>query len=107
MGTTGGTYSTCIPQPVVVKSRLMDGSLPIAPTPKKRCSCCEQQLPLTSFSRNRQAKDGLHYYCRACAAAKQREWAANNAETVKRMRSNYLRRVHAQNATRDPYERQH
>lgn len=76
-----------------------------ATAPKKRCACCGQWFPITDFGRNRQAKDGLHYYSKACAAKRQKEWAARNAETVKRMRNDYLKRVYAQNAQRDPYER--
>lgn len=70
----------------------------------KRCSCCGDAKPLASFGRNRQAKDGLHYYCKDCAAKRQREWARANPEIVKRMRDDYLQRVYAQNAERDPYE---
>ena len=69
----------------------------------KLCPCCEGTLPLSQFGRNRQAKDGLHYYCKKCAAAKQRAWAKAHPIIVRAMRTTYLKRVHEQNAQRDPY----
>jgi formate dehydrogenase maturation protein FdhE len=71
---------------------------------RKYCPTCKGTHPLSHFGRNRQSADGLHYYCKACAAAKQRAWAAANPTKVRAMRAAYLERVHEQNANRDPYE---
>jgi transposase-like protein len=69
----------------------------------KVCPACNETLPIHAYGRNRQAKDGLHYYCKACAAARQRTWAKAHPEKVRAMRADYLRRVRAQNEGRDPY----
>lgn len=69
----------------------------------KNCSRCNENLPLKNFGRNRQSLDGLHYYCRACAAARQREWAKAHPDKVKEMRAAYLRRMRDQNEGKDPY----
>lgn len=76
---------------------------PMPLTPRKKCACCQQKLALAAFGRNRRAKDGLHYYCKKCAALRQRDWATNNPETVRSMREAYIRKVHESNAERDPY----
>jgi len=73
-------------------------------TRSKYCPDCEAPRPISCFGRNRQSKNGLHYYCKECAAARQRKWARDNPETVKRMRGEYLARIHEANAGRDPYE---
>lgn len=70
----------------------------------KRCACCKQLRPVACFGKNRQAKDGLHYYCKKCAASRQRKWSRDNPEKVQSMRTNYLDRIREQNAARDPYE---
>ena len=70
----------------------------------KHCPSCEETKPVAEFGRNRQSIDGLHYYCRACAAARQREWAKDNPEKVKEMRQRYLRAMHAKNEGVNPYE---
>jgi hypothetical protein len=70
----------------------------------KRCACCGEPFPISSFGRNRQAKDGLHYYTKAHAAKKQKQWAKANPATVKRMRTDYLDRMRKMNAERNPYE---
>jgi len=77
------------------------------PTPAarvKHCPDCDSKRPLREFGRNRQSADGLHYYCKECAAARQRQWAKANPSKVKQMRDAYLQRVYAANAGRDPYE---
>jgi len=79
-------------------------AIPPSLVPTKRCSCCDARHPLSAFGRNCQTKDGLHYYCKVCAAKKQKQWARANPATVKRMRGDYLTRMKAQNAQRDPYE---
>lgn len=70
----------------------------------KPCPLCKQEKPPTAFGRNRQSVDGLHYYCKVCAAARQRAWAAANPTKVKAMRAAYLQRVRESNAERNPYE---
>lgn len=45
----------------------------------KRCRRCERELPVTEFPKNRRKEDGLHYYCRECTRAYQREYAKKNA----------------------------
>lgn len=43
----------------------------ITPEPSlKKCSCCQQVLPLAQFTMHRGRKDGRDDYCRACKAAK-------------------------------------
>jgi len=69
----------------------------------KTCSHCGETRPVSSFGRNRQALDGLHYYCKPCAAERQRQWAKAHPEKVREMRADYLRRIREQNQGRDPY----
>ena len=69
----------------------------------KHCPRCARTQPVTGFGKNCQALDGLHYYCKACAAARQREWAKANPGKVKAMRAEYLRKVREQNSEKDPY----
>jgi len=79
-------------------------SLPNGFGRSKKCSCCGETFPVSSFGRNRQSKDGLHYYTKAHAAKKQKQWAKAHPDTVKRMRSDYLERMRELNAERDPYQ---
>jgi Recombination endonuclease VII len=37
---------------------------------KKRCADCKQYKPTTDFPRNKNTKDGLHCYCKACNNAR-------------------------------------
>lgn len=69
----------------------------------KTCPRCAENLPLRAFGKNCQAPDGLHYYCKLCAAARQREWAKAHPDKVRAMRASYLRRMREQNEGRDPY----
>jgi len=34
----------------------------------RTCSACRQNLPLSAFTKNRSAKDGLAYRCRSCSS---------------------------------------
>ena len=70
---------------------------------EKTCPRCSRTLPLTRFGRNCQSVDGLHYYCKVCAAARQREWARAHPERVKESKRAYLQRVREQNEGKDPY----
>lgn len=42
----------------------------------KKCLRCLQSLSMSLFGSNRGSKDGKDYYCKPCAAAKQREYHA-------------------------------
>ena len=52
----------------------------------KVCSCCKQELPLSSFARAKNKPDGLQSYCRACnrVHAKKYEQSEKGKETNKR-----------------------
>ena len=62
----------------------------------KRCACCDKPFPLSEFGKNRQSKDGLHYYSKLCAALKSKAWyEANTAKakaSAKRWKQNTMRR---------------
>jgi hypothetical protein len=60
-------------------------------TIRKACSnpAHNAVLPLTAFGRNAASPDGFAYYCRACAAARQRQWKEANPEKVKQWRKRY------------------
>lgn len=70
----------------------------------KSCPSCKVAKPVVEFGRNRQSIDGLHYYCKTCAAKRQRAWAKANPEKVTAMRRSYLQSMHAKNEGVDPYE---
>jgi hypothetical protein len=72
----------------------------------KSCPACPrgtQPKPVTEFGRNAQSPDGLHYYCRACSAAKARSWNEQNRDKVKQTKLRYLQKLAKRNANRDPY----
>jgi len=70
----------------------------------KVCATCKESKPLKAFGRNRQSPDGLHYYCKTCAALRQRAWASSNPAKVKAAKQRYLGKVRATNVLRgDPY----
>jgi transposase-like protein len=69
----------------------------------KKCPTCKKAKPVAEFGRNRQSLDGLHYYCKECAAARQREWSSAHADKVRTMRRVYVARMHKLNENRDPY----
>lgn len=70
----------------------------------KYCSHCKVEHPVSEFGRNRQSPDGLHYFCRMAAAARQRAWAKANPDKIRTARAAYISKLHALNARRDPYE---
>lgn len=39
----------------------------------KKCACCGQQLPLSSFNKSKQSQDGHYTYCRECVSKKNKE----------------------------------
>ena len=63
----------------------------------KICSCCHQPKPVTEFGKNRQTPDGLMYYCRPCASAKQRDFRATNPDSATASKQKYLARIRARN----------
>lgn len=49
----------------------------------KTCTLCGQAKPVAAFSRSSIASDGFHTWCKACKAARAREWYASNAEAIR------------------------
>jgi len=68
----------------------------------KTCPTCVEK-PITEFGRNCQSPDGLHYYCKACAALRQKQWRLENPEKARQSRAKYLQQVRALNQQRNPY----
>ena len=48
----------------------------------KKCSTCKTEKPLSDFSKNKRAKDGLQYYCRDCHTIYVRQYQRDNKEHV-------------------------
>lgn len=69
----------------------------------KHCPRCTT-LPISAFGINRQSPDGLNYYCKGCAAEKQRVWSKANPEKRKQTRQSYIQRTVTANLQRNPYE---
>ncbi len=48
----------------------------------KKCTKCKQELPATTkfFHRNKNTKDGLVSYCKACRKKASKDWWANNSD---------------------------
>lgn len=44
----------------------------------KICACCKRELPLESFGKNKQKKDGKYSYCRKCCAEKYKTYLQKN-----------------------------
>lgn len=63
----------------------------------KLCSCCQRDLPLSEFGNNRQTPDGLMYYCKPCAAEKQRIFRKTNPAAAKAAKERYLVKVRLRN----------
>jgi hypothetical protein len=63
----------------------------------KVCSCCHKELPVSDYGSNRQTPDGLMYYCRACAASKQRSFRKTNPDSAKASKQKYLEKMRAKN----------
>jgi len=45
----------------------------------KRCPRCGDSKPLTEFSKNKQAKDGLSSWCKSCANEVSKEWRSTTS----------------------------
>jgi len=46
----------------------------------KICSTCKIEKPKTSFSKNKNTKDGLMYICRVCNSLQNKAWVISNPE---------------------------
>ena len=68
----------------------------------KKCSGCKEEKPLTEFSKNRSAKDGVQSTCKACQAAhyvanreriraQNNAWHQNNKEKERLSKQEYYR----------------
>ena len=64
---------------------------------EKQCSCCGGIFKRSEFGRNRQTPDGLAYYTKEHAAAKQRVFRRTHPELVKESRDRYLNKLRARN----------
>lgn len=49
----------------------------------KKCTRCKVEKELSQFSKDESSKDGLAYYCKACAAIGVKQWYENNKERAK------------------------
>lgn len=63
----------------------------------KHCPSCNKSKPESAFGNNRQTPDGLMYYCRECAADKQRKYRATHPDAAKEAKAKYLAKVRARN----------
>lgn len=55
----------------------------------KTCTKCNVAKPLSQFSKNPRARDGLRYGCKQCAYESQKKWVAKNIDHVKGVRVRY------------------
>lgn len=58
----------------------------------RRCRKCNEEKPLTGFSRNKSRADGLCTHCKACMRKAADEWCAKNKERVAEMNARYYQR---------------
>jgi len=63
----------------------------------KRCNGCDQDLPLSGFSKNRRMKDGLQTRCKPCMRALQDKWRKENPEKPREL----ARRSYKNNAEKE------
>ena len=73
------------------KARLAERAAAIRAQPKKVpgskvCPKCGEQLPASSFNRNRSRVDGLSHSCKECTRSQQREYMARNPAQAERNR---------------------
>jgi len=66
----------------------------------KTCSCCQESKTESSFGKNLQTPDGLMYYCKDCAAEKQRAFRRANPTSAAASRKRYLDKVRSKNLRR-------
>ena len=62
----------------------------------KKCSECDKTLPLTEFGINRQAKDGLDYYCRVCKRKRNKQWFDEHPDIFRAAKQRYYEKVKTQ-----------
>ena len=55
----------------------------------KRCSKCGRILPLSDFYRDKQTKDGLSCWCKACIKAKKAQYYQENKEAIAQKNAQY------------------
>ena len=55
----------------------------------KRCPKCERVLPLSDFYRDKQTKDGLSCWCKACIKAKNAQHYQTNKDKIKAYKADY------------------
>lgn len=78
----------------------------------KVCRSCGCSLPLASFCKNKQTKDGLSCYCRECSRQKYQEFCSLNPEKIREVsaktrektrekRNAYQRAWHARNKEKE------
>jgi hypothetical protein len=44
----------------------------------KKCSVCKQELPTSSFTKDKYKSDGLKHMCKACSSAHGKQWKKDN-----------------------------
>jgi len=74
---------------------------------RKICSCTTcpslgKPQEVSKFGKNTTSPDGLHWYCRVCNNAKQREWKLANPEKVREWKQRYIAKNRAKNSARHP-----
>lgn len=57
----------------------------------KHCNGCGSSKPLSEFSRDRRAYDGVQSRCKTCRAAMSAQWAADNPEKQNASRRDHQR----------------
>ena len=55
----------------------------------KRCGKCGRVLPLADFNRDKQTKDGLSCWCKACIKAKNAQYYQENKEAIAQKSAQY------------------
>jgi hypothetical protein len=58
------------------------GPKPLEPPTEKRCSRCDQWLPLEAFRPNPRLRSGLNSWCRPCCAEATRQWREANPKYI-------------------------
>lgn len=50
---------------------------------KKKCICCGEEKEIIEFCKNKNSKDGYHYYCRQCNSHNAKKWRMRNPDKTK------------------------
>lgn len=56
---------------------------------KKKCICCGEEKEITEFCKNKNSKDGYHYYCRQCNSHNAKKWRIKNPDKTKEYNEKY------------------